>query len=188
VKRKTTLIVFLLSCFSLTAPADTPPAGLDVQVGALLDALCHCKVSGPAGKAFVIAIVHDKNLPDETVGEVKAAFDRQKGKKVGGKDISTVVVPFEGGDDLTKKLRLIRARGVFITENNEKIVREVLISTRELKIVSMSNVPDYIHWLGVALGVEIEGRKPKIMVNLASCQHEKIKFDEEILAGASVYF
>ena len=102
--------------------------------------------------------------------------------------ISTVVIPFAGRDDLTKKLRLTRARAVFLTENNEKIVREVLSSTRTLKIISMSNVPDYVHWLGVTLGVDVEKGKPKIMVNLASCQHEKVKFDEKILANASVFF
>ena len=187
-KQKTIPIVVLLTGFCLAATAKKPAASLDTQLGVLLDALCRCKVSGSTGKSFVIAIVHDKNISDETVAEVKAAFDRQKVKQVGGKDITTVVVPFGGRDDLTKKLRLIHARGVFLTENNEKIVREVLSSTRALKIVSMSNVPDYVHWLGVTLGVEAEGHKPKIMINLASCQHEKVKFDEEVLADASVYF
>lgn len=181
-------IFFLLGCFALTANARKPAAGLDAQIGALLDSLRHCEITGSTGKAFVIAIVHDPSVPDETVGAAKAAFDRHKGKQVGGKAVSAVVVPFEGTDALTRKLRLIQARGVFVTENNEKIVRDVLISTRALKIISMSNVPDYIHWLGVTLGVEAGRRKPKIMVNLASCQHEKIKFDEEILASASVYF
>jgi hypothetical protein len=157
-------------------------------LGSLLDALGHCKVTGSTGKTFVIAIVHDSSVSDETVDTVKKAFDKLKGKQIGGKNISTVVIPFEGREDLTKKLRLTRARGVFITENNEKIVREVLGATRTLKIISMSNVPDYVHWLGVTLGVEAEGRKPKVMVNLASCQHEKVKFDEEVLANASVYF
>lgn len=187
-KRKTIPLVVLMSCFCLTAPAKKREASLDVQIQTLLDALCHCKVSGTMGKAFVIAIVHDSSVADETVGAVKAAFDRLKDKQVAGKKLSSVVIPFEGREDLTKKLRLTRARGVFITENNEKIVREVLSATRTLKIISMSNVPDYVHWLGVTLGVEAEGRKPKVMINLASCQHEKIKFDDGILASASVYF
>jgi hypothetical protein len=187
-KLRTIPIVILLTCLCPAATAKKPAASLDTQLGVLLDALCRCKVSGSTGKSFVIAIVHDKNVSDETVSEVKSAFDGLKGKQVGGKAITTVVVPFEGRDDLIKKLRLIQARGVFITENNEKIVREVLNSTRALKIISMSNVPDYIHWLGVTLGVEAEGRKPKIMINLASCQHEKVRFDEKILANASVYF
>jgi hypothetical protein len=178
------VIVFL----ALTASAKKPAASLDTQLCILLDALGHCQLSGAAGKTFVIAIVHDNSVSDETVEEVKTSFGKLKGKQVEGKNISTVVIPFEGREDLTKKLRLTRARGVFITENNEKIVREVLSATRALKIISMSNVPDYVHWLGVTLGVEAEGRKPKVMVNLASCQHEKIKFDEEILAHASVYF
>jgi hypothetical protein len=188
VTRKTIPALVVFSCFCLATAAGKSTASLDTQLAILLDALCHCKVTGSTGRSFVIAIVHDKNVSDETIEEVKAAFDRQKGKQVGGKAVSTVVVPFEGLDDLTEKLRLIRARGVFLTENNEKIVREVLCATRALKIISISNVPDYIHWLGVTLGVEAEGRKPKIMVNLASCQHEQIKFDEKVLANASVYF
>ena len=178
----------MVSCFGLTASAKKPAASLDTQLNILLDALGHCQVPGTTGKTFIIAIVHDSSVSDETVEAVKTAFGKQKGKQVDGKNISTVVIPFESRADLTKKLRLTGARGVFITENNEKIVREVLGATRTLKIISMSNVPDYVHWLGVTLGVEAEGRKPKVMVNLASCQHEKIKFDEEVLANASVYF
>jgi hypothetical protein len=188
VTRKTLPLVVLLTCFCFTSSAKKPAASLDTQLGILFDALGHCQVSGTTGKTFVIAIVHDSSVSDETVEAVKTAFGKQKDKQVGGKNISTVVIPFESREDLTKKLRLTRARGVFITENNEKIVREVLGATRTLKIISMSNVPDYVHWLGVTLGVEAEGRKPKVMVNLASCQHEKVKFDEEVLANASVYF
>ncbi len=180
--------LFLLIGLSQFAAAAKPAARLDGQIGTLIDTLGHCKIIGATGKTFIIAIVHDNTVSDETVGAVKAAFDRQKEKLVGGKPVSTVVVPFEGSDDLTEKLRLIRARGLFLTENNEKIVREVLNSTRALKIISMSNVPDYVHWLGVTLGVETQGSKPRIMVNLASCQQEKIEFDEEILANASVFF
>ena len=181
----------LITCFCLPAPAKKREASLDTQLSVLIDALCHCQVSGTAGKTFVIAIVHDSSVADETVEAVKTAFGKLKGKQIGGKNISTVVIPFEGREDLTKKLRLTRARGVFITENNEKIVREVLGATRSLKIISMSNVPDYVHWLGVTLGVEAEGRKPKIMIAKqipAFVEHEKIKFDEETLANASVYF
>ena len=181
-------VFFVVAFLALTASAKKPAASLDTQLGILIDALGHCQLSGSTGKTFVIAVVHDSSVSDETVEAVKAAFAKHKGKQVGGKEVSTVVIPFEGREDLTKKLRLTRARGVFITENNEKIVREVLGATRTLKIISMSNVPDYVHWLGVTLGVEAEGRKPKVMVNLASCQHEKIKFDEEVLANASVYF
>ena len=187
-KRQTIPLFVLFSFLCLTTSAKKPSASLDTQLGILLDALGRCKVSGTTGKTFVIAIVHDSSVSDETVEEIKTSFGKLKGKKVEGKSISTVVIPFEGREDLTKKLRLARARGVFITENNEKIVREVLAATRTLKIISMSNVPDYVHWLGVTLGVEAEGRKPKVMVNLASCQHEKITFDEEVLANASVYF
>jgi hypothetical protein len=186
--KKAVFLIMVLSCLSLIASAKKHAAGLDTQLNILLDALGHCKVSGCSGRTFVIAIVHDSSVSDETVEEVKAAFGKLKSKQVDGKNISTVVIPFEGSEDLTKKLRLTRARGVFITENNEKIVREVLCATRALKIISMSNVPDYVHWLGVTLGVEAEGRKPKVMVNLASCQHEKVTVDEEVLAHASVYF
>lgn len=178
----------MVACLSLAASAKKPSASLDTQLKILLDALCHCKVPGTAGKTFIIAIVHDSSVSDETVEAVKTAFGKLKGKKIRGKALSTVVIPFESREDLTKKLRLTGARGVFITENNEKIVREVLGATRALKIISMSNVPDYVHWLGVTLGVEAEGRKPKVMVNLASCQHEKITVGEEVLAHASVYF
>jgi len=179
---------FLVSCLGFPASAKKPAASLDTQLGVLLEALGRCQLTGSAGKTFVIAIVHDNSVSSETVEAVKTAFGKLKGKQVDGKSISTVVIPFENSKDLTRKLRLTRARGVFITENNEKIVREVLVATRALKIISMSNVPDYVHWLGVTLGVEAEGRKPKVMVNLASCQHEKITFDESILANASVYF
>ena len=177
-----------VACFGLTASAKKPTASLDTQLSILLDALDHCKIPGSAGKTFVIAIVHDNNVSGATVEEVKTAFGKLKSKRIVGKTMSTVVIPFESSEDLTKKLRLTRARGVFITENNEKIVREVLGATRALKIISMSNVPDYVHWLGVTLGVEAEGHKPKVMVNLASCQQEKVSFDEEVLAHASVYF
>lgn len=186
--KRTIVLLLVFCCLSLTVSAKKTAAGLNTQLNILLDALGHCKVPGSSGKTFVIAIVHDSSVSDETIEAVQAAFGKLKSKQVEGKAVSTVVIPFENGEDLTKKLRLTKARGVFITENNEKIVREVLNSTRALKIISMSNVPDYIHWLGVTLGVEAEGRKPKIMINLASCQHEKITFDEEILANASVFF
>ncbi len=60
--------------------------------------------------------------------------------------------------------------------------------TRRLKILSSTNVADYVHWRGVTLGLDASGETIKVMINLASCRDEKVEFEKKIMDRAIVFF
>jgi len=173
------------------ASTDSATQGVTLgdQVKALLNALNHyTSTHKDKREVFPIVIVHDQAVPAVTIAEVRSAFEGNESVTVGKAKFSVVVIPFTTKDELHKKLVDIKAAAVFITEGNEKCIREITATTQEMKILSMTNVSDYVHWLGVTLGVEDDSGKLKVMVNLAGCQNEKIDFDETVLGEASVYF
>jgi hypothetical protein len=123
-----------------------------------------------------------------TLKAVKSAFEANRDIKVSGRKISFVMIPFNDASVLEKRILKAKVRAVFIPEANDRSVRVILSVTRRLRLLSFTNMPNYVHWLGVTLGVDSSENQIRIMVSLAGCQHEKVEFDQKILGSAQVFF
>jgi hypothetical protein len=138
--------------------------------------------------AFVVAIVHAPEVSGDLVRDVRAAFQSNQAITIRGKALETIEITFSDPVRLKKELLKAKAAAVYITADSRSITRAVLNVTRDIKILSITAEPDYVHWLGASLGVESRAGKPKLLINLSGCKNEGIEFDARLLQLASVYF
>ncbi|MBW1807721.1 MAG: DUF4154 domain-containing protein [Deltaproteobacteria bacterium] len=167
-----------------------PSVLLNSEIESLIKALSHQESSSKNEKAaYVIAIVHNREVQIKLLSQTKKAFENNQDLKIQGRTVSVVLIPFSDAVKLQDKLGKKKPNAVYIPSGNDKSIRVILSVTRRMHILSITNVPDFVHWKGVTLGVDSsKGGNPKIMVNLASCQNEKVEFDQKLLEKAEVFF
>jgi hypothetical protein len=159
------------------------------RVKALLTALSFHKSKATLEPGpFVIAIVHDAQVPKKVVSAAKAAFNENRKTKVGSKSIAALDVRFRDKDSFRKALLKAGADAVYITPGSRSVTRQILNVTRSLKILSIAAVADFVHGLGASLGVEARAGRPKLLINLSGCKNEGIEFDPRLVRLASVFF
>jgi len=174
-----------------SALAQTKAPGIDLseRVKTLIAAVSYQKSKGMREPGpFVIALVSDPRAPRELIEKAHQAFLEHKNMKVGNKPIKLIVLNYD--DEKKFKATLIKegVDAVFITAGSRRITRQILNVTREIKVLSITAVADYVHRLGASLGVEARAGKPKLLINLSSCKNEGVEFDSRLLRLASVYF
>jgi len=170
-------------------PVTSPGVSLSERVKTLLTAISFHKSKGMREPGpFVIALVSDPNAPRELVEQAHAAFDRHKKIKVGRKPIKVIELVYEDGPKFKAALLKASVDAVYISADSRRVTRQVLNVTREIKILSITAVADYVHRLGASVGVESRAGKAKLLINLSSCKNEGVEFDARLLRLASVYF
>jgi len=177
---------------TLTAPrlvAEDGQVSLDERVKTLLTAISYHKSKGMREPGpFVIALVSDPQAHKEVIERAHQAFSHHKNLKIGRKPFKLVHLPYEDAKSFRAALQKDSVDAVYIAAESRRITRQVLNITREVKILSITAVADYVHRLGASLGVEARAGKPKLLINLSSCKNEGVEFDARLLRLASVYF
>ncbi|HOX42808.1 MAG TPA: YfiR/HmsC family protein [Myxococcota bacterium] len=187
------LLPCLVLAFSLLLGAPVAIAGdapsLSSKVKALLTAVgYHRSKAMSSKKNIVIAICYDDDTPPEVVAQARAAFEEHKRVKIGGRSFTTIDLVYKDSKSFDAELRAQGVGAVFLCEGTRKSVRQMLNVTMVVKVLSFTTDADYVHWLGVSLGVEREGKEPKLMVNLSGCKNEEVEFDSRLLRLATVFF
>ena len=167
-------LVFLIPDSISSAAGSNSKISLDSEIEALIKALAHLKSAPKNTKAaYVIAIVHNREVPIKLLSKTKKAFENNQDLKIQGRAVTVVLISFCDAAKLNDKLVKKKPAAVYIPAGNDKSIRVILSVTRRMQLLSTTNVPDFVHWKGVTLGVDSsKGGHPKIMVNLAGCQNE----------------
>ncbi|RLB56258.1 MAG: hypothetical protein DRI34_09390 [Deltaproteobacteria bacterium] len=182
---------------ALAFPAVAQPPGKkagqrlapDVQVKILLNSISYHQSPRIKNAAkIVIAVVHEESASSEQAAIIKAAFEKNGSTKIGKKPFSVVDISFTGITDLKKKLTAQGANVVYVVAGSEATARKSVSATRALKMLSVAGEPNYVHWLGVCLGVEATAGRRKILINLSGCKLEDVRFDPRLLRIATVSF
>jgi len=183
-------LLFFSSASISSAAGSNPAISLDSEIEALLKALAHLKsVCADKNAAYIIAIVHNREVPIKLLSQTKTAFENNQDLKIHGRTVSVVLIPFSDAVKLQDKLDKKKPNAVYIPAGNDKSIYVILSVTRRMHLLSMTNFPNFVHWKGVTLGVDSsKAGNPKIMVNLAGCQNEKVEFDQKLLEKAEVFF
>lgn len=189
---RTSLLVCLGLIASLVAPrltAQQRDVSLDTLVQTLLKAISYHNSKGMQEPGpFVIALVSDPNAHKEVVEKAHQAFANHADMKIGRKPFRLIHLAYEDAKSFRADLSKHSADAVYITAESRRVTRQVLNITREVKILSITAVADYVHRLGASLGVEVRAGKPKLLINLSSCKNEGVEFDSRLLRLAAVYF
>jgi len=171
------------------AGAQQQGPSVDAKVKALLTAMGYHRSRAMENKRqLVIAICRDADTPAEVAAEARAAFEHHRALKIGGRSFSVVEFIYRDSKEFEERLRAEGVGAVFLCEGTRKSVRQMLNVTMVVKVLSFTTDADYVHWLGVSLGVEREGQEPKLMVNLSGCRNEGVEFDSRLLRLATVFF
>jgi hypothetical protein len=162
---------------------------LPERVEALLKAVGYHRSRFTRGsQPLVIGIAHAADTPPEAVARAREAFAAHQKLKLGGKAFTVVELTYKDPQDLKARLSEAGVGAVFLPAESRHIVRQVLNVTRAVKMLSFTSEPDYVHWMGVGLGVERSAQGLKPMVNLSGCQNEGVEFDSRLLRVAKVFF
>ncbi len=137
-----------------------------------------------ASKIIVKIMMLDQDLQKKTGGKLEigvigspeavAAFTKLKGSAI-DKDASvsiTDVTAYEAMPPSSKPTL------IFVGEGADPAV--VTKYTRGNQILSVTNVASFVE-RGVTLGIEMEGNKPKVLLNLTSSESEGLNWDPKIL-------
>jgi YfiR/HmsC-like len=137
-----------------------------------------------ASKIIVKIMTLDQDLLKKTGGrleigvigspEAVAAFTKLKGSAI-DKDASVSITDVTAYETMppSSKPTLI-----FVGEGADPAV--VTKYTRGNQILSVTNVASFVE-RGVTLGIEMEGNKPKVLLNLTSSESEGLNWDPKIL-------
>jgi hypothetical protein len=168
------------------AKVDLP---LATKIKTLLTAMGYHKSKAMSAPGpFVIAIIPDADTPADEIREIKAAFAENHKVKIGKKSVEVIEVVYRSPQDLEAQLGQRGVGAVYLPAGTRKVVRQVLNVSRNLKLLSITSVSDYVHWMGASLGVEQKGKIAKLMINLSGCKNEGVDFDPRVLRLATVFF
>ncbi len=158
------LILGILSSVTLFA-ADKAPE--KVQLALFLKLLPFNKNISGGGEITIYVIGSDSFAK-----LAKAAI----GKSIGKSKIAKVEVVDSVPDDI-KKMSVVYL-------GDESKIKDIIKSTQAKKVLSITGLPSCVS-KGVTLGVGIEKKKPRILLNLSSSKEEGIDWNPAILKVAT---
>lgn len=160
IKRLTLTAMLAALCCPLAVAQDKAPAKFQAALFVKILAMC----TNLGNEPFTVHVV---GAPD-VAKELKALI----GNAVGKASLAGVT---EGSGPPSKAVKV-----VYVGDN----VAQMIAWTQENKALSITGVPAYVNE-GVTLGVGLEDRKAKILLNLSSTKAEGINWNPRILKVAA---
>lgn len=99
--------------------------------------------------------------------------------------LSCVKIDLDETPDLAAALRRERIQVLYVSPLRAYRLEDVVAVTRPAQITSMTGVPRYVE-AGVAIGVDMKGDRPEIMINLGASRAEGADLNAQLLKLARV--
>lgn len=180
---------FCLSVLLLVkGPAGLPQTGkavsADIQVPLLLKALTYDRTLGEKARGDILVGILYK--PDDAESEAVA---RSVAKHIAATSMQTGtdlpvyyrMIPYRDELDLGNIIREEWVDVLYLSPALDEFLQNVLPITAEAKVLSVTGVPEYVG-LGVSMGVEEQGGRAGMIVNLASAESEGSRFAGQFLS------
>jgi hypothetical protein len=162
--------------------------------------LCAQEVEVPATihvPTFLKVLTFDRQRSSAASGEVIIAIAYQSGNRASTRAKDDVlrqidaVGTLEGAplrsllidldqDRLDDMLAKSRPRALYVTPMRGVDLESICAATRVARVTTMTGVPRYVA-LGLAVGVRLQGERPKLMLNLTAARLEGADFSSELL-------
>lgn len=142
--------------------------------------------SGRSGKAVVAVVAGKSGQAAEDARVMTQALDQLlKNTRIGGRQASVVTVTHETTQKTIDELREQRAEIVYTAHGLESLVGALPASEGSIKrIVVCADGADVGH--GCTLGVELDGGKPRLVLNLKQANAAGLRFDPGLLRLARI--
>jgi hypothetical protein len=174
------LILAVLGMASGTAAAPAVaqevPVPVEVQVPLLLKILTFDRHLTDAASPLVVGIVFQgRNRASAAIG------DEVRGQLASAaRPTRVVVIDLDEIRDLRAILLREDVRVLYVAPLQAVSVSTVAGATRRQRVVSVTGVPRYVEQ-GLSVGIDLNGTRPRIVINLAASRAEGADFSAELL-------
>jgi hypothetical protein len=183
------LVLFLVSLiFTPTLAAQDMPIPVDLQHKLIAKIYSFDRsLQGKPGKELRIAIVYQGNLKSSLNTRTALLKETKKLAKdaICDRPVRWLELNLSAGADI----KAVAARDsidiFYICPLRAIEVGDIAAVSREFKIRTCTGIPEYIA-VGLAVGLDIKGEKPQIVINLPAAKSEGADFDARLLQLARV--
>ena len=157
------------------AGAQDMPVPVEVQVPLVVKILSFDQARSEASEPLVVGVVfQSRNRTSAGVAEdVLAQLAAARGIRVVSIDLDEI-------RDLQAAVQEARARALYVAPLRAVAVANLVSVTRSMQAVSFTGVPRYVEE-GLAVGLEVSGGRPRIVINLAASRAEGARFSAQLL-------
>jgi hypothetical protein len=161
---------------AVPAAAQDVPVPVEVQVPLLLKILTFDRALAGVADPLVVAIVFQgRNRASTAIGE-----DVRGRLAAAVRPVRIVVIDLDEISDLRAALIRDTVRVLYVAPLQAVSVSTITAATRGERIVSMTGVPRYVEQ-GLAVGIDLNGPRPEIVINLAASRAEGADFSAQLL-------
>jgi len=180
---------FLLILFLLKADfAQEMPVPVELQLQLFSKILTFDKNLEQRGRdSLRIAVIYQKlyRYSDNTRKAFYDAAEKLQLRQIKGFPVRLLSKDLGGTADLRKLLTEQKIDIIYIAPLRATPVSEITKVSRELKVLSLSGVTDYMT-KGVSVGLDIKGDRPDILINLNNSREEGADFSSRLLQLARI--
>lgn len=139
------------------------------------------------GATLKLGIVYVTSEPTSVSArsDMLQAFRALKDKTIQDKTLEVVDHVFESSGGLERWIRSQNVDVIYMTPGLGGAVDDVISSAVEEKVILIAPVESYVK-RGAPIGVVLEGRKPRILVNLSRAQEMGMELDPRLLQLAKL--
>lgn len=181
------VVSVLLSVSVITALSQTHQAALEIQFSRLMKTLVFERnLKSRTGDRLVLGILYKPSVPESEKSRNEIVrLVKSSSRTIQGNLLTVVSVEFSQGADLGEACERMGVDVMFITPMRSIDLKSITEVSRKKKIVTLTGVPEYAS-SGVAVGVEMELGRPKLIINLPQAVAEGCDFDSRLLKMARV--
>ena len=135
-----------------------------------------------AGASIEIGVVYDPQHEESTRvhAQVLAAFKKLESKTVRGTGVTAEAHAFSGAGHLREWVTASGIDVIYVAPGLARELPSIRAMCRERKIASVTSVRALVEG-GVAVGVVVAGRNPRLLVNLAAARESGMDLDAKLL-------
>lgn len=190
---------WLVACYGLIGPpallvgaqalsAQEVAVPVDVQVPLFVKILNFDRSlsSRARGEVVLGVLCQGKYRTSAAVADdVQREAHRLAGTAIGGLQVRVVVIDLDETPDLGAALHRLQVTVLYVSPLRGVDVASVSRASRAAQITTLTGVPRYVE-TGLAIGIDMKGERPQIMVNLAASRAEGADLNAQLLKLARI--
>ena len=177
-------VIFTLCSAGLVSHSQGVPSNL--QAAIFFKVLSYdYNLSSKAGNSLTIGVITDKKTAGQK-SSLLSGFNKLNSQTIQGKAIQVVEISISDPSQLAGKVGSAKADILYLADGaDEKTIRAVLAIASKDKRATLGG-SETLAERGFAIGLTVEGGKPKIVVNLPAAQKQGMKLSSKVLRLARV--
>ena len=178
--------VIALSIFFMSVVAGAQGVPSSLQAAIFYKVLAYdYNIQNKSGSDITIVVITDGKSAGQK-GALSAGFNKLSGQKLGSKTIRIIAIAVAGAGELESKIQSAGGDIAYLADgSSDQVVAKLLQVAQANRISTLCGSEDLTK-KGFAIGLTVEGGKPKIVINLSASQKQGMKLSSKVLRLAKV--